>query len=113
MRRLWLTCPMADTEVRVYVTSNTDPELLVDGTPAEGVCLRGEGVILINDDVPARRRMGVLIHELAHSAVFLSGAKATLRLSDDREEALISAVAPMLTHALTAARLLKGRRVPR
>ena len=53
-----------------------------------------------------------LLHELAHAAVFLSGAKATLRLSDEREEALVSAVAPMLTQWLAGVGMLRGRRVP-
>ena len=111
-RKLWLTGRMADSEVRVYLASPDDPDLLVDGTPAEGVCYQGDGLVLINADVPAQRRLGVLLHELAHAAVFLSGAKATLRLSDEREEALVSAVAPMLTQWLAGVGMLRGRRVP-
>lgn len=113
MRRLWLTTRMADADVRVYLASPDDPDLLVDGTPAEGVCFQGDGVVLINADVPQQRRMGVLVHELLHAALFLSGAKATLRLSDEREERIVGAVAPLLTHGLAHARLLRGRRVPR
>ena len=112
-RTLWLTCAMADSRVSVYVASPDDPDLQVDGDAAEGVCILAEGLVLINEAVPVRRRLGVLIHELIHLASFLSGAKVTLRLSDDREEALVSAIAPMLTHALVGAGLLKGRRVAR
>lgn len=110
-RRLWLTCPMADTDVRVYLASDDDPDLIVEGVPAEGMCLRGEGVVLVNETVPARRRLGVLLHELLHAAVYLSGAKTAVRLSDDREESLVGAIAPLLTHGLVGAGLLRGRRV--
>ena len=114
MRRLWLTLPMADTEVRVYLASPDDHDLLTedDPTPAEGMCLRGEGVVLISESVPARRRLGVLVHELLHAAVFLSGAATTARINDEREEALVSAVAPLLTHGLVEAGMLRGKRVP-
>lgn len=115
MRTLWLTCPMADTEVRVYVATADDSDLRTgpDDPPAEGMALRGDGIVLINADVPQRRRMGVLVHELLHQAIFLSGVGATVRLNDAREEALVSAIAPLVTHALAGAGVLKGRRVPR
>lgn len=106
---------MGTAEWRIYLADPSDPGLAVDGdeAPAEGMTMRGESVVLINRAVPAKRRAEVLLHELIHGAAFLSSIRSTQRWTEAREEAIVSALAPMLAHALVGARLWRGKRVPR
>jgi hypothetical protein len=110
MRTKWLTIPIVGIEWTVYLTDEDDADLRDSNEhkSLEGRCLFWKNIILVNRRLPVSRLPDVLLHEVLHAVVFLSGARETCGLgeSDDEEKIVVTLAGP-LTAALAACGALK------
>lgn len=115
-RILWFRTSIGASEWSVYLADPSDPDIAPsspDETADEGAAFADRCLVLINSSLPRKRWPEVLMHELMHCAFHVSGTKHSLRLSEHREEQLILGLAPMLTQALSSAKMLKLPRKPK
>lgn len=114
-RTKWLTIPIVGIEWTVYLSDEDDPDLRDSNEhkSLEGRCLFWKNVILVNRRLPPSRLPDVLLHEVLHAVVFLSGARETCGLGDSTdEEKVVVTLAGPLTAALAACGALKFPDVP-
>lgn len=113
-RTPWLSIPLGSAVYRVVLCDPQDPELSIeDASGCEAVTDHDTATIYMRRTLPRTRVAEVLVHEILHASVHISGLAVTQRWKPEREEAVVHALAPMLAHALVGGGLWKGRRVPR
>lgn len=109
-RTQWVTAPLGSAEYRVYLADDDDhllkPHTEADG-PCEGATCHDTSTIVIRRSLPRKRIPEVLIHELLHAVMHISGISHTMRWKLTREEQVVHSIAPFLAHALVGARLWK------
>lgn len=111
-RTLWFRLRIGPATWNVYLAARELLTALMPGHDYEGCTLLEESAIYINRELPRDRWPDVFVHELLHAVVFVSGATETAPLSDSREEKVVAALAPLLTHALLDLRSLRLPKPP-
>ena len=97
----WLALHVGGQKWGVYLVAPTSKHLaLDDGSPCNGRCFYDECRIYINRKLDEAAREDVLLHELLHAALFVSGAEAAYGKSPKAEELLVSALTPTLHRLL-------------
>lgn len=105
-RREWLRLTIGGAEWVVYLASSADLGESNNGVPCDGLTLHERLTILVDEGQPLERQTVILVHELLHASLSSVGAGhmfalvSGLEKMSDREESLVSYVAPILAGAL-------------
>lgn len=107
----WLALHVGGQKWSVYLVSSKSKYLIDEDTdePLDGRCIYAKNRICINRELDEEARQDILLHELLHALLYVTGAEKAYGGDAKKEEALVSALTPTLH------RLLKdlGFRFPR
>lgn len=107
----WLVVHVGGQKWTVYLVSARSKYLTDEdtGEPLDGRCVYSKNRICINRELDEEARQDILLHELLHALLYVSGADKVYGGDAEKDEQLVTALTPILH------RLLKdlGFRFPR
>jgi len=72
-------------------TVRTEADLSADGYECDGICIPEDRLILLNSDLPQKKRRGVFLHELFHAVIYEAHIHPGVRWSGGLEEVFCDA----------------------
>lgn len=96
----WLALHIGGQRWGVFLVSPKNANLLEDGIRYVGRCVYEKCRIYISRDLDTQARNSVLLHEVFHALLHISGAEAVYEGDADKDEQLVSTLTPHLHSVL-------------